>query len=167
MWFLLSLAGCGLLGACLGGLACWGRGAQARYGEGWEDSAAALGDTIAGLRGALAEASATLAEVPGPPPAHDVPVTTAPCAVPVLEDEGRIGGPGLRVWGPLTGAEIMAQLGARADRPWPEEECAPIYVPAWVPWSLSQDTTLEEEVAAMIANAEACPAVRWLAEVGA
>jgi hypothetical protein len=36
----------------------------------------------------------------------------------------------------------------------------PVY--AWEPWSLSADTTLEEEVAAMIANANQAPSVRWL-----
>jgi hypothetical protein len=36
---------------------------------------------------------------------------------------------------------------------------------AWEPWSLSAGTTLEEEVRAMIANADACPSVRWLASL--
>jgi hypothetical protein len=36
---------------------------------------------------------------------------------------------------------------------------------AWEPWSLSADTTLEEEVRAMIANADAAPSVRWLASL--
>jgi hypothetical protein len=34
---------------------------------------------------------------------------------------------------------------------------------AWEPWSLSEGTTLEEEVRAMCANADAAPSVRWLA----
>jgi hypothetical protein len=33
---------------------------------------------------------------------------------------------------------------------------------AWEPWSLSEGTTVEEEVRAMIANANAAPSVRWL-----
>jgi hypothetical protein len=36
------------------------------------------------------------------------------------------------------------------------------YEPAWEPWSLSEGTTVEEEVRAMIANANAAPSVRWL-----
>jgi hypothetical protein len=39
------------------------------------------------------------------------------------------------------------------------------YEPAFEPWSLSADTTLEEEIAAMIANADAAPSVRWLASL--
>jgi hypothetical protein len=52
-----------------------------------------------------------------------------------------------------------------------EEWAVPLEYPpaepayAWEPWSLSADTTLEEEVAAMIANADASPSVRWLAEL--
>jgi len=34
---------------------------------------------------------------------------------------------------------------------------------AWEPWSLSEGTTLMEDVRAMIANADAAPSVRWLA----
>jgi hypothetical protein len=34
---------------------------------------------------------------------------------------------------------------------------------AWEPWSLSEGTTLLEDVLAMCANAEAAPSVRWLA----
>jgi hypothetical protein len=36
------------------------------------------------------------------------------------------------------------------------------YEPAWEPWSLSEGATVEEEVRAMIANANAAPSVRWL-----
>jgi hypothetical protein len=41
----------------------------------------------------------------------------------------------------------------------------PAYEPAWEPWSLSEGTTVEEEVRAMIANANAAPSVRWLASL--
>jgi hypothetical protein len=53
----------------------------------------------------------------------------------------------------------------------PEEWAVPLEYPpaepayAWEPWSLSADTTLEEEIAAMIANADAAPSVRWLASL--
>jgi hypothetical protein len=36
---------------------------------------------------------------------------------------------------------------------------------AYEPWSLSAEPTLEEEVRAMIANADASPSVRWLASL--
>ena len=39
----------------------------------------------------------------------------------------------------------------------------PAYEPAYEPWSLSEGTTLMEDVLAMIANADAAPSVRWLA----
>jgi hypothetical protein len=38
---------------------------------------------------------------------------------------------------------------------------------AWEPWSLSADTSLMEDVRAMIANADAAPSVRWLAALEA
>jgi len=72
---------------------------------------------------------------------------------------------GMRAW-ELTHPAPLAEL------PPPLEEWAvPLEYPpappayAWEPWSLSADTTLEEEIAAMIANADALPSVRWLAEL--
>jgi hypothetical protein len=47
------------------------------------------------------------------------------------------------------------------DEVWFGQIRAPAY--AWEPWSLSAGTTLEEEVRAMIANADASLSVRWLA----
>jgi hypothetical protein len=44
----------------------------------------------------------------------------------------------------------------------PHPAAEPGYEPAWEPWSLSEGTTVEEEVRAMIANANAAPSVRWL-----
>jgi hypothetical protein len=75
---------------------------------------------------------------------------------------------------PLYDREMRAAGMIPAGRDWvpdpavwgePEPPAEPdpaSYEPAWEPWSLSEGTTVEEEVRAMIANANAAPSVRWL-----
>jgi len=119
--------------------------------------------------GHMREAAAMIMEAIGaqadqPWPEEDIDGLPAPEGarldqVPRWQASGQLAVPGMREAAPdeESGA---APGGGEADG-------ALTYVPAWEPWSLSQNPTLEEEVAAMIANAEACPAVRWLAEVSA
>jgi hypothetical protein len=155
-WFWLALAGCGALGFCLGGLACWGRGARYDdgYDDGWRDSAEHTAAVITGLRDALADASRTLLELPGPPPPTNLPaVTTAPSSAPVTaQGDGQIGGPG--PW--VTFRMLPSRPGDLIPMPAYEAEPEPDY--AFEPWScldeLGERTPAEwlaAEVAELIA----------------